>query len=453
MKPGRLPRHTTHHRVYAHGLQTTPDQPELSINRPFYGWVMLGVCAVAMIATAPGQTVLVSLFNTSFRESFNLSASGLSAAYLIGTVGAAFPLVLIGTASDRFGPRKVMAAIAVVFGLVCVCMGLVGGIVTLTLAFFLLRFLGQGSLGLVSSHALALWFERRLGSANGLKLVAANLGFAALPPLVIWMISDFGWRTAYAALGIGVIVCVLPLALFVARDHPEQVGQRIDGDPIPTEAQMTSGALSTHTDPAFTLQQAVRTRVYWALVACSVLSGLVGTAILFHIQPLMQARGLDPTLAANVVPAWSLTMTLCIFPAGWLADRIHPSILLPVSVALMGCASLGAMLASSVIEFQTMMATFGLSQALVTGALIPTVARYYGRKHHGAIRGSLTRLNVAGTGLGPVLLGISLDWFGSFSIALIGFAIISIPVTIGAICVRKPVKPAPPDEAVVAGRD
>src|SRR5690606_7566649 len=35
-------------------------------------------------------------------------------------------------------------------------------------AFFLLRFLGQGSLSMVSGHAVAMWFHARLGRMEGI---------------------------------------------------------------------------------------------------------------------------------------------------------------------------------------------------------------------------------------------------------------------------------------------
>ena len=50
------------------------------------------------------------------------------------------------------------------------------------------------------------------------------------------------------------------------------------------------------------------------------------------------------------------------------------------------------------------MATFGLSQGLYTASFGPAVARFFGRPHHGEIRGFVTTLFVAGTATGPFLI-------------------------------------------------
>jgi len=55
-------------------------------------------------------------------------------------------------------PRRAVVAIAALFALVCVGMGLVQGVVTLGLGFIAIRGLGQGALGLVSVNAINLWF-------------------------------------------------------------------------------------------------------------------------------------------------------------------------------------------------------------------------------------------------------------------------------------------------------
>jgi len=416
--------------------------------RFFAGWTMLGVATVAFIATGPGQTVVVSQFNNAIREDLGLSASGLGAAYMIGTVGAALPLVLTGKASDRFGPRRVMGVVAVCLAIACAMIGAVEGVVGLTIAFFLLRFLGQGSLGLVSGHLLALWFERRLGTANGLKLMGANAGFAIMPAVALGLIEALGWRSAYAALGAIVAALVLPLVFWVARDRPEEVGQRIDGDPPidapghehDDEIPEIDPTGHRHIDPAFTLGRALCSWQFWTVACAAALNGLIGTALIFHAQPLLEVQGADPDLSAGAVRVWSLTMMVAIFPAGWLADRMPVRVLLPAALALM-CAACGVMLAPlGARQLHLAMLIFGVSQAVSIGVAGPTVARYFGRAHHGSIRAAATVIGIIGTGLGPVLLGLSLDRYGSFAPGLALFAAMCAPPALAAMWLRHPVQ-------------
>lgn len=414
--------------------------------RAFYGWTMLGVATVAMIATGPGQTVVVSQFNASLREDLGISASALSAAYMIGTLSAALPIVLVGRASDRYGPRVVMGVVAALFGLACAAAGLVRGVVGLTVAFFLLRFLGQGALGLVSGHQLALWFERRLGTAHGLKMVGAQLGFAVMPAAALALIEGIGWRAAYAALGGFVALVVLPLVVFVARDHPSEVGQKLDGDPAfnppgrepDDEGEEFDPTGHRHLDPAFTLAGALRQWSFWTVALTISLHGLIGTALIFHAQPLLEERGADPEASAAVVRTWSLVMMLTIFPAGWLADRLPARVMLPASLVVAAGATLVPLAPGGARVMHASLGLFAVGQALVMGSGTPTIARYFGRAHHGAIRAAATILAVAGTGLGPVALGLSLDGLGSFTPGLIVFAAACAPPAIAGLALKRP---------------
>jgi len=84
------------------------------------------------------------------------------------------------------------------------------------------------------------------------------------------------------------------------------------------------------------------------------------------------------------------------------------------------------------------MLLFGLAQALSMGVGAPTIARYFGRAHHGAIRAAATVLGVAGTGLGPVALGLSLDLTGDFSAGLLAFVAVCAPLALFGTALRRP---------------
>ncbi len=420
-------------------LNTPPTAPG-KIPDPFRGPVIAAGCTVALVATAPGQTVVVSQFNDSFTSSLGLTATTLSTAYLIGTVTAAMPLTLVGSVADRFGPRRVMLVVALLFGLACIAAGQARSLVVLTLCFFCLRFLGQGSLGMLSGHILALWYERKLGTVNGYKMVFAQVGFMASPWVAIWLIDLFGWRWAYAVLGVMIWLVVLPLAAFVLRDKPEELGQLIDGD-HPRGSATNDEPKPSHLDPAFTLKQTLSTRAFWIVAGATVLSGFTGTALLFHSQPILSARELDPTMSAAMSTSWALAVAVFVLPFGKLSDRLPPRGLLCAAGVLMAASPALVIVADSVVLLCAAMAIYGVSMAIGSAVGVPTIARYFGRKHHGAIRGFTTFLGVAGTGLGPVVLGLSLDRTGSFTIGLAVCAGLALAIALASLTLRQPKSP------------
>jgi len=416
------------------------------MERPgFLGYRVAAVSGLAFFCTGPGQTLIVSEFNRPLREEFGISESGLSTAYMVATIAASLPLVYVGGLIDRLGPRVSLAAVAGLFGLACIGFGMfVQGLMTVGLGFFLLRFLGQGSLGVAATHATAMWFHRRLGVVDGVKNVAVFGLWAILPLVVNASIQGLGWRATYAMLGMGVTVLVIPSSLVLVRDRPEDVGQRLDGDgPERSNAEVTVGRARAHlgTGAELTLAQAWKTRAYWGVILPNMLGGLVGTALLFSRQPMAASAGLSDEVAAGAAAAWAWTMAIAALPSGWLADRYDARLLFAIGLLGLAGATGVYLVADTPIVFMGGMVVFGLAQAITQVASNTSLARYFGRRHHGAIRASASRLLVLGTAMGPVILGVSNDVLGGYGPGLIAMIALCAPVAAITLSMRVPESP------------
>ncbi len=392
----------------------TPSVPEpaLRAESAFYrGWLMLPIATLMTVCTLPGQTVVVSQFNTSIRDSLGIPLESLALAYLIGTLAAAFPLTYVGMVSDRIGPRLTTFFVTLGLTLACLTAASATNIIALTLAFFMLRFLGQGALGMLASHLLALWFERRLATVESIKHAAMSLAGAGAPLVVVWLINTQGWRSTYTILGLAVSVLILPLVVTLFRNKPEDIGQHLDNEP-PKHHEKWHEAHETNLQleaPAhFTLKQTTRTLAFWCVALPSIFAGLVGTAMLFHIQPIMEEKNVPDFEAAGALAAssWALVQFVSILGAGPIADRVHPRILLPISGALTAASLTLMALTPNALGVTLAMGIFGLAQGISMAVSGPTIARYFGRPNHGSIRGFMTTLMVAGTALGPFIIAL-----------------------------------------------
>lgn len=399
-------------------------------SRWYPGYSVAAVSTVALVLTAPGQTMLLSLLNVPLRDAFDIDPFTLNTAYTVATVAASLPLVWIGKLTDRLGPRKMMLAVALSFGAACGFVALIAHPLMVFAAFFLLRFLGQGSLSLVSSHALAMWFDRRLGLISGIRSVVLFAAWVPLPAVTLALLRAYDWRATWAIFGVVVAVLVSALAWLFLRDRPEDLGFNLDG--AGEEEQTATN------EPEFSLQNAWRTRAYWILAAGIALPPMIGTAILFDIQPLLGARGMGVDTAARAVSAWSAAMAILAIPSGRLVDRVRPR-----GLVATGCAAIAA----SCVMFSVLqtapwamvaMVLHALGQSLVGAAVGATAARFFGRRHHGAIRSSLTRIGVIGTGLGPLAFGVSHRLTGGYQAALIGFGALCIPAAVASLWLTQP---------------
>src|SRR5439155_20288363 len=82
----------------------------------------------------------------------------------------------------------------------------------------------------VTTVAVANWFVLRRGLAVAIATMGMSFGTMVLPLVSSGLIEVWGWRGAWFALGVAVLVLTVPAALVVRR-RPEEMGLRPDGLP------------------------------------------------------------------------------------------------------------------------------------------------------------------------------------------------------------------------------
>ena len=201
-------------------------------------------------------------------------------------------------------------------------------------------------------------------------------------------------------------------------------------------------------DVSFTLGEALRTRALWILLFAGPFLGLVGTAMLFHTQPILDSFGVEDAQAVApwVQAPWAVALALTPLVAGYLADTFHPRWLLPVGVGL-GAASCACVAIAGqglfgwapVVWVGVSMAVFGVAGGVVMSVVGPTIARYFGRTHHGSIRGASITVAVAATAVGPYLLSRGAEAAGGrFDVVFGVFALAAIPLALASLTLERP---------------
>lgn len=420
---------------------TTYESPR---RRFYYGWVMLPIATLTIIASSPAQTFGISAFNQSLRDALGLSHSQLTGAYMLGTLLASLPLTWIGALMDRFGLRLTLTAVLVIFGGVCIGTSQVTGLLSLFLAFFLLRLLGQGALGLLSGNTLAFWFRRRLGTVEGVRHFGMAGAIAVVPAINLWLIHAYGWRTAWVMLGAAVWLLVLPWMLLF-RNRPADVGQHIDGAAFDAAGPAAQAAENGH---RFAFAEVRRTRPFWIVGALTALWAMTNTAVLFNIVPLFHSRGLGEADAALLFTGFAASLAAMQLIGGVLADRYPLNRLLSVSAAGMAAALWMLWLIDQPWQVAPLSMMMGFSQGLLTTAGGPLWPRYYGTAHIGRIRGALATVMVSASSAGPFLMGVCVDWLGHYDPVLLLFALLPLPLILLALLATPP-RPPRDDGSVI----
>jgi MFS family permease len=403
----------------------------------FYGWIIVVAGTISSVMVGPSQTFTIGIFIDSFIADLNLSRSAISLIYGLATLGAAWLLPMMGRLIDRYGSRRLVLAVAFLFGLACFAVAGVRGIFGLFITMLALRYLGFGSLRLVSNSMVARWFIRQRGLVMGLSGLSLPLGLLIFPDLAAWLLSHFSWRQAWLIMGLIVWAVVLPLGWFFFKDTPEQYGLLPDGDQKQDRDRQPAWPVN---ERDWTLAEARRTGVFWLFVIALSIITMILAGLVFHQLSLFEARNLSRETAISAFRSMALFAIVGNLAVGHLLDKLSARFLLSVTLFLLAAALI-------LIQWMTTPGQafmVGLLVGLVSGSfrvMDGTVwAKYFGRRHLGAINGT-SQIGVLGaTALGPYALGLSLDLFGSYNPMLIGLVIVSLLTSGLAFLTRRPEK-------------
>lgn len=180
-------------------------------NPNFYGWAVVATCFFCAMLSSPGQSFALSLYLEHLIEDLGVSRMWLSTLDGSMTLTAAICLPLVGRLADRFDGRHYLACVLIALGGACWFFSSVTGWIGVGVAFFLLRLLGQGAIGLGNLTVVVQWFREYRGRA----LSVVKLGYAAgemvFPTIIIGLIAALGWRGSMTTFAIAYTVVFAPL--------------------------------------------------------------------------------------------------------------------------------------------------------------------------------------------------------------------------------------------------
>ena len=403
----------------------------------FYGWVVLGAAAFGLVMTSPGQTYTISIFIESYIRDLGISRSLVSTYYLIGTLTASLALPYVGRLLDRFGPRAMAVAIALAFGLACWYMSAVQTGLMLLFGFVLVRLLGQGSLGMISTYFVNQWWVRRRGTINGVSgVVMALMGVGAFPNLVNWLIPQVGWRTAWVVLGVALIVLMVPVAYLFYRARPEQFGLLPDGAKQTAEKDTTPVAAEDN----WTVSEATHTSAFWIVCLGMASFAMLSTGLTFHNVSIFADRGLSASAAAAVFVPLAMTTAAVNLVSGVLVDRTPVKALLVFALILQTAALWMAPTLTGVMSALLYGITLGALMGLTRTITSVVWVAYFGRLHLGSITGIASTVMVAGSALGPLPMGMARDMLGEYGLALRLLSLIPLVLAVVTLFMRAPTR-------------
>jgi len=381
----------------------------VSVSRIYRGWWVVLVSSIG-ISSNPGQFAFgaIGLFIIPLTGEFGWQRTQVSFALTLFTMALAVSLPLVGRLVDRHGARAVMIPSTLIFGLLLASIPFfLASLWQLWLIFLLIGTLAAGANSLPYLRIIGAWFNRRRGLAFGIAMAGGGIGYTYVPPLVQYLINQFGWRHGYYALAGIVLFVTLPLVVLFVR---EPAGDLLHSEVPKGNAYPANDKPGTRPS----LREILRTRSFWILFTAFVLLSTSLFGLLSHLVPMLIDRGMAADRAALVASTLGVTIIVSRAVIGWLIDRYFAPTVATVCIIL--SAGGLALLATGATDYGAFLAVMliGLSIGAEIDLLAYLATRYFGLQSFGLAYGLLFSAFLIGSAIGPVLYGAGFDTTGTY---------------------------------------
>jgi ACS family glucarate transporter-like MFS transporter len=188
-------------------------------------WALI-VWMFVISAVAYLDRVNISIAGSAIQKDYGLDNVRLGWVFSAFVLGYAIFQVPGGLLADKFGPRRILALGTVWWGVFTALSALVptgfGAALTVLLAVRFALGLGEAVVYPASNRLVAAWMPtQERGVANGIIFAGVGAGAGVTPPLIRWILENYGWRASFLASAvIGLAAGVV--WYLIARDRPSE---------------------------------------------------------------------------------------------------------------------------------------------------------------------------------------------------------------------------------------
>ena len=354
-------------------------------------------------------------FYDFFIEEFGWSRTVVTSGNALGKLLVA-PLFgfIAGWIIDRYGPRMMMMAGALMAGSALIGLSMMNSL-SMFYLFYVLNALGYVFGGPLPCQVLiSRWFTKHRGKAMGIAYLGIGTGGALVPLIAAGLERNIGWHLALTSLGVLIIIIAFPLAFFIK------------------EQKNTPAETAKKTEPAVPMSNILRNPNFYLLAFGSMCSiGAVG-GVNQHLKLYLRDLSFTQAQAAHVLSLVLLSSLAGRVLMGMLADIMRRKYVMVLIYLIVGC-SIPLLLMP---DFPGRIYVFAVIFGIGLGGdymIIPLMAGdLFGIRILGRVMGIILVADGIAESLMPMLIGRLYDVAGNYTF---GFSVLIGVALIGALIV------------------
>lgn len=393
-------------------------------------WWVVGLLFLATVINYIDRQTL-SILSTTLRAELHLTDADYANCVSAFLFSYAVMYAVSGRLIDRIGVKLGAALCVVWWSLAAMLTGFARGAGSLAFFRFLLG-IGEPGIFPAGMKACGEWFPRKLrGTAIGIFSSGSSIGAILAAPLIVWMTTHFGWRSAFIIPGLVGLVIWLPLWVLIYRS-PEQT--------TITPAESAALEADANAGERRSWLALLRERKVWALVLGRVGADPVWYLYLFWLPDYFQrVRHLSlveigiyvwiPFLFADFGAVFGGMISDALIRRGWSAARARFAVLSGIA-ALAPLGALVGLLESTAAAITITCLIAFLCQAWSTNmaTMVPDLVP---RNETASVMGLLGTAGSIGGIVFAQVLGYSIALFGYSS--AFGMAAVLHPLSLGLL--------------------
>lgn len=306
-------------------------------------WKILALLTLISVITYVDR-VNISVTARQMMPAFGLTQVQMGYVFSAFVLGYALFQIPGGWLGDRWGSRRVLAGAVIWWSIFTALTAIAGTLPTaqwlgILGSVILIRFLiGVGEAAALPNfnRTVADWFpagERGLGM--GISIGGIGIGSALTPPIVAWMMVNFGWQSAFYASGLAGVVIALLWAWY-ARNRPED-------HPSVNLGELALIRRTTPSPPSEPVPWRAFARtptVWWLILSYTGLGYIAYVYMSWFFLYLVNERGFGILRGAFFASGPFIAITVLCPMGGWVTDRLAASIGVNAGRSRVGCAGM-----------------------------------------------------------------------------------------------------------------
>jgi OFA family oxalate/formate antiporter-like MFS transporter len=401
----------------------------------YYGYI-IAILAFCIILIIYGLRFSYGVFFTPMSSELGWSNAATSLVFSISMIMEGVFNIILGGIVDKYGPRLVVTISCILVGLGYCLIPTITSFWQFFIFYSLMVGIGMGGLFAPLVSIIARWFSARRNLITGLVISSVGIGILIVSPVANRLIISYSWKTTFLIFGVIILLVTTTCAQFLKRD-PSTLGLAPDGEHIQPD---TGGPIPV---PGISLKEAIHSYQFWIVFLLLFSYGFCSNAVSIHIVPDALKLGISATTGATILATIGGLQIVGRIGLGLAADKVGNRIMFVLGFILFAVLTFWLPGIKTTWTLLVFAVIFGFAQGGMASSQSPITAGLFGLKSLGLLFGCVGFGFTLGAALGPYITGRVVDTFGSYQIAFLICAVISLIAFVLALFL-KPLKNSPP---------